>query len=153
MHALLKLRLYQVESEPYCQIWKSFTLSQCLQQLARLLEERKQQLFTLCMSFDMLCLQAIKQCMAVHRKGVAQDDHAAQHERQSMRQGLSELLQEWVADMRAAGLKHIGPSLTALVQVMHMLMHVIYASHIDNMNQMWCAILIAGLLMLKLYLC
>ena len=41
----------------------------------------------------------------------------AYHERLAQRDALSHLLSEWVADMRAAGLKHIGPSLTALVQV------------------------------------
>ena len=39
------------------------------------------------------------------------------HQRLTEREGSSHLLQEWVADMKAAGLKHISPSLTALVQV------------------------------------
>ena len=33
------------------------------------------------------------------------------------RESVSEQLHEWVADMRAAGLKHSDPSLTALIQV------------------------------------
>ncbi|DBA79649.1 TPA: hypothetical protein ACH3X1_008327 [Trebouxia sp. C0004] len=38
------------------------------------------------------------------------------HQRYAHREASSHLLHEWVADMKAAGLKHIGPSLTALVQ-------------------------------------
>ena len=39
------------------------------------------------------------------------------HQRHAHRESSSHLLHEWVADMKAAGLKHISPSLTALVQV------------------------------------
>ncbi len=39
------------------------------------------------------------------------------HQRHAHREASSHLLHEWVADMKAAGLKHISPSLTALVQV------------------------------------
>ncbi|KAA6420539.1 MAG: hypothetical protein FRX49_09700 [Trebouxia sp. A1-2] len=38
------------------------------------------------------------------------------HQRHAHRESSSHLLHEWVADMKAAGLKHISPSLTALVQ-------------------------------------
>ncbi len=39
------------------------------------------------------------------------------HQRHAHRESSSHLLHDWVADMKAAGLKHISPSLTALVQV------------------------------------
>lgn len=38
------------------------------------------------------------------------------HQRHAHRESSSHLLHEWVADMKASGLKHISPSLTALVQ-------------------------------------
>lgn len=84
----------------------------------------------------LVCLQAIQhECAAVHRSDAAEDDQPGRHEKLSRRQGLSELLHDWVADMRAAGLKHNGPSVTALVQVMLMLMYVTPALHIDKIGQ------------------
>ena len=41
-----------------------------------------------------------------------------------MREGSSLLLLDWVADMKAAGLNHTSPSLTALVQVLQPLLRV-----------------------------
>ena len=64
-------------------------------------------------------MQAIKnQYVAAHyhdESGGAKETD--RHQRLTKRSKSSELLHEWVADMKAAGLKHIGPSLTALVQV------------------------------------
>ena len=68
--------------------------------------------------------QAIKnQSLASHHSGKA--GNIDRHEKLAERQGLSQLLSEWVADMKAAGLKHIGASLTALVQVPSCLSHCV----------------------------
>ena len=62
-------------------------------------------------------VQAVKnqsQAAYLHSRASGQLDR---HQRLAEREGSSQLLQEWVADMKAAELKHISPSLTALVQV------------------------------------
>ncbi|KAL3161476.1 hypothetical protein ABBQ32_010357 [Trebouxia sp. C0010 RCD-2024] len=56
------------------------------------------------------------QARALQRGGAADTSALGHHEKLAHREALSQLLSEWVADMRAAGLKHNGPSLTALVQ-------------------------------------
>lgn len=71
-------------------------------------------------------VQAIKkQSVASHRRSSkAGDSVTDKHERLSEREGLSQLLLEWVVDMKAAGLKHTSPSLTALVQVTYARMRI-----------------------------
>jgi len=70
-------------------------------------------------ALPLLCLQAIKNQSDAARSQA--NSGAAgwleKHQRHAHRESSSHLLHEWVADMKAAGLKHISPSLTALVQV------------------------------------
>ena len=65
------------------------------------------------------CGQAVKNYSEAARQ-VADTDRAQQerkHQQTLERESISEQLHEWVADMRAAGLRHCDPSLTALIQV------------------------------------
>lgn len=80
--------------------------------------------------------QAVKnQSLASRNSGKAGD--IDRHEKLAEREGLSQLLSEWVADMKAAGLKHIGPSLTALVQVLSTMKH-----HVVMYLQTWTQVLV-----------
>ena len=64
-------------------------------------------------------MQAIKNQSEAARSPVqpGRAEWLDKHHRHSHREEGSQLLHDWVADMKAAGLNHISPSLTALVQV------------------------------------
>lgn len=68
---------------------------------------------------SLTCAQGVKNHIKAARH--AADADKAQpdwkHRQGLDRTAMSEQLDEWVADMRAAGLKHCEPSLTALIQV------------------------------------
>ena len=92
-----------------CDIWLAVCSGRCI-------------LIALCM------VRFCNTCVCIYMQAFKNQSHAAylhstasspveRHQRFAEREGISQLLQEWVADMKAAGLKHISPSLTALVQV------------------------------------
>lgn len=65
------------------------------------------------------CLQAVKHHFETsrHSAEAVKAEVDWKHKQSLDRSSLSEHLDDWVADMRAAGLKHNEPTLTALIQV------------------------------------